>query len=167
MRIACLGLAGALFALGGAAVPDVKAAEVDNVSSLAEHFCAAVLASDESKAEALMTGILRSRVAGAREADRAFQKAHPGEKPPLGDGLPLAAYPDVPGSCRPSGNSAGHVFVTYAFAEGTEPVWQDKLIVERSSDGAVRIADIVYGPEHKDRFSETLDRIIREGASGS
>lgn len=167
MTMRYLGLAGALFAFGGGAVADAKAADVDSVESLAEHFCTAVLASDESAAEALMTDALRSRVAKAREADRAFQQAHPGDKPPLGDGLPLSAYPHAPSQCRASGTSAGSIFVNYTFADDPKAGWKDRLIVERSAGGAVRIADIAYAPEHRDRFGETLDRIIREGASGS
>ena len=147
-----------LLALGGCATSITRFAGVEGV---AQSFCAAITANDEAKAEGLMSDSLRVAIAKARAASRAFEIANPGDKPPLGDGLPLAAYPDVPSDCRPSDVSANSVALNYGFVSDPKAGWQDRLVVEQSPAGTMVIADILYGPNHEDRLSEVLARVAR------
>jgi hypothetical protein len=148
----------ALLVLGGCATSISSHA---GVAGVAQSFCAAIIANDEAKAEGLMSDSLRDAIAKARVASRAFEMANPGDKPPLGDGLPLAAYPDVPSNCRPSDVSANSVALSYEFADDPKAGWQDRLVVEQSAAGTILISDILYGPDHQERLSAVLAEIAR------
>jgi hypothetical protein len=118
-------------------------------------FCAAVRASDEAAAEELMTAELQSAVAELRASDAAFRNASPTEKPPLGDGLRLTAFPDYPESCTVSEATSESVVLTYAPAGAPDAIWRDQLLLV-PVDGALRIADILYAPDGTYRFSSWL-----------
>lgn len=128
--------------------------------ALAKDYCAAVVANDEVKAEALMGDALRASVANARAVSRAFEVAHPGDKPPLGDGLPLAAFPDVPSQCTPTDATKQVVVLKYELAYAPTAAWQDRLIVE-GSGGNVRVADVLFAPDFKSGLRQALDEIAR------
>ncbi len=123
--------------------------------ALAEAFCAAVKAGDEAAAEALMTAELQAAIAALRASDATFRQTYPGDKPPLGDGLRLTAFPDYPESCIPSEASSESVVLTYAPAGAPEAIWRDQLLLVPTGDG-VRIADILYAPDGTGRFSGWL-----------
>ncbi len=120
-----------------------------------EAFCAAVRASDEAAAEALMTAELQSAVAALRTSDAEFRSASPTEKPPLGDGLRLTAFQDYPESCTVSEATSESVVLTYAPAGAPDAVWRDQLLLV-PVDGGLRIADILYAPDGVYRFSGWL-----------
>ena len=132
----------------------------EDIQALARDYCAAVVANDEARAEALMGTGLRATVARARAANSAFEAAHPGDKPPLGDGLPLAAFPDVPSTCTPGVAGKDSVTVCYEIAGAPDAGWQDRLDVERT-DGDVKIADVRFAPHFENRLSQALEAIAR------
>ena len=119
-----------------------------------------MIASDEAKAKLLMTDALRAAVSRARAASNAFEAAHPGDKPPLGDGLPLAAYPDAPAKCIPGAPQGKTIALVYTFADAA-PGWQDRLVIERT-DAGPRIADVLFAPDFRHGLRETLEQIARD-----
>jgi hypothetical protein len=133
------------------------------VQRLAETFCAAVRASDEAAAEALMTPALREAIAALREANDAFLAANPGEKPPLGNGLRLTAYQDYPESCTPEAVTEAGADLVYQPAGVTDGAWRDRLEVNMGPEGEPSVSDILYAPDLRDRFSDWLVITTAEG----
>lgn len=130
-----------------AAASPVRSESPTTPLALATAFCDAVRSGDERAAEALMTAELQTAIATLRAADARFRSAHPDEKPPLGDGLPLAGFPDVPETCTPSELSATSARLTYVPAGAADGAWSDRLILSAQPDGTLRIADILYAPD--------------------
>lgn len=63
-------------------------------------YCISIVASDMAPVEGLLTAELREAIAVAEEKNDAFEAAHPGDKPPLGDGLPWQAGADYTPVCE-------------------------------------------------------------------
>ncbi len=133
-----------------------SAALAQDAAGLALRFCDAVRQSSEPAAEALMTPDLQDAIARLRAADADYRRAHPEEKPPLGDGLRLTAFPDGLESCRPE--AAGPSGVDLVYAPGSDPAatWRDRLVLVPGPEGGVLIADILYSPDFATRFSDWL-----------
>jgi hypothetical protein len=136
--------------------PAPARAEDASALTLAAAFCAAVRASDEAAAEALMPPELQAAIAALRDSDARFRTAYPGDKPPLGDGLALTAYQDYPESCTPEEVSSASVVLAYVPAGAPDGVWRDQLELVTLSDGSLRVADIRYAPDGNRRFSGWL-----------
>ena len=152
MRIlAVLGLA--VLAAAGAGQGSAQDSPAERVALA---FCAAVRAGDTGAAEALMTPALRSAIAQLQIADAAFRSAHPEDKPPLGDGLRLAGFPDAAETCVPEEVTATGAVLAYVPQGAPDGAWRDRLILEPGPDGAPLIADIVFAPGPGDRFSTWL-----------
>lgn len=62
-------------------------------------FCIARLGNDMAPVEGLLTPALKAEIASAWEQNAAWEKANPGDKPPLGDGIPWQTYPDYAAEC--------------------------------------------------------------------
>ena len=140
-----------------------EAADPADVQRLAEAFCAAVRASDEAAAEALMAPALRDRIAALRIANEAFLAADPGDKPPLGNGLRLTAYQDYPESCMPEAVGESGAVLAYQPAGVTDGAWRDELEVEIGPAGEPVMSDILYAPDLAERFSDWLVLTTEEG----
>jgi hypothetical protein len=112
-----------------------------------EIFCISSLGNDMAAAEALLSYELAEIVAVARAQSEAFEAANPGEKPPLGDGLPWRSWPDYADGCTVSDmlmeRESADVEISYSFsatpdanytntlrlrpasfADGAEPIWR-------------------------------------------
>lgn len=138
-----LALAGAL--LLGACDRPTSTAEV------AQAWCDAIERHDEAAAEALMSDGLRSGVARLRQADAAFRTAHPGDKPPLGDGLRLTSFPDPVEACT-TARIEGDVVVLRIVPEGVPGgAWEDRLHV-RQGPGGPEIDDVGFAPAGAERL---------------
>ncbi len=120
-------------------------------------YCAAVVAKDEAAALALMSPNLQMRVAKLRAIDAAFRAAHPGEKPPLGDGLRLTAFPDAVQACKADAVIPTSTTLTYAPTGDPKAVWHDRLLLVQGRDGRLVIDDIAYAPDEKQLFSGWLE----------
>ena len=128
-------------------------------AQLARDYCAAVTRFDEAAAVALMAPALQAAILRARTVDDAFVKAHPDEKPPLGDGLRLAAFPDAPESCTPGTVTDIDAILRYQPAGSEEGAWSDRLILVPDGQGGVLIGDIDFGMKDEDTLSLWLDTI--------
>lgn len=62
-------------------------------------FCLSRLGNDEGVIDGILTAGLKAAIADAWAKDDAWEKANPGEKPPLGDGIPWQAWPDYAPEC--------------------------------------------------------------------
>lgn len=140
-------------------VPPALAQTATATQILAQEYCAAVIANDEVAAEALMNPMLRQAIALARVADAAYEKAHPGDKPPLGDGLPLTGFPDSVQSCAAEVISPSEVVVTYAPDLDPATFWRDRLIVDTTGASGPLIADIRFAPDEIWTLVQTLQEI--------
>lgn len=145
-----------LIALALATLGASVAAAAPDPASLAAQFCDAVRAGDEAQAEALMSPDLQAAIARLRVADAAFRKAYPGDKPPLGDGLRLTAFPDGLESCIPEAVTAQSADLVYAPGSDPSAPWRDRLVLLAAPDGGVLVADILYAPDQTARFSDWL-----------
>ena len=148
-----------LSALALAGLVASMAAAEPNTDSLALRFCEAVRSSDEALAETLMNPDLQAAIARLRLADAEFRIAYPGDKPPLGDGLRLTAYPDGLDSCTPVAVTADSADLVYVPGSDPSATWQDRLVLMATPDGGVLVADILYAPDRTARFSDWLSEV--------
>ena len=145
-----------LSALALAGLVASTAAAEEDPTSLARQFCDAVRNSDETLAEALMSPDLQAAIARLRVADAEFRIAYPGDKPPLGDGLRLTAFPDGLASCTPVAVTSDSADLVFAPGSDPSATWQDRLVLMATPDGGVVVADILYAPDQTARFSDWL-----------
>jgi hypothetical protein len=105
----------------------------------------------------LMTAELYAAIGQAMLKNDEIQRQHPDEKPPLGDGVPYASFPDAADECAVDyAGAAVHpaeVAVTYRIAGAPDAGWTDTLIL-RQVDGEWQLDDIVYADGG--RLSEAL-----------
>ncbi len=144
-------LVASLVVWGAASARATPAAE-----TVARAFCEAVLRSDEPAAEALMTPELRAAIVQLHMADAAFRIAHPDDKPPLGDGLRLTAFPDGVQGCTPEAVTADTAVLVYAPGIDPAALWRDLLVLAPAADGRVLVADILYAPDQTAGFAAWL-----------
>jgi len=128
---------------------EVRQAEVARAEAIGAEFCVAAKQWDEARAERLMTSSLRAAIADLRRFDAEWQARNPGEKPPLGNGLRLMAWPDSPERCVPGavtagGMRAGSVVLAYVPAMAPTEGWEDRLVLVRGPDGRLMVGDIRY-----------------------
>ena len=142
--------------LAGLAAAAEEAAAAPDPASLARQFCDALRAGDQAGAEALMSAELQAAIARLRKADADYRIAYPQDKPPLGDGLRLTAFPDGLESCTPETVSAESADLVFAPGSDPSATWRDRLVLVATPDGGVLVADILYAPDQTARFSDWL-----------
>jgi hypothetical protein len=104
-------------------------------------FCISRLGNDMAPVEGILTEALETALDEADFKNDAYEQAHPGEKPPLGDGFPWQAAPDYAAECT---------------------VGQVTLMMDEAN------VAIAYGfPEYPDaNFTDTLNLKLVEGEYG-
>lgn len=112
--------------------------------SIADAWCAAIQSQDEQAAERLMTEDLRMVIGRLRQTDAEFRRLHPSDKPPLGDGLRLASFPDATGRCEAVRVDADTVDVRITPPGTAAQPWSDRLYL-RSTPQGYRINDVGFG----------------------
>ena len=117
-------------------------------------FCISSLGNDMAAVEALLSSDLQALVAEAWAKNAAFEAAHPGDKPPLGDGLPWRTWPDYADGCTfgeaVAERESASITITYSFSEAPDANYSNELLLVPASfaDGAPlvwRIDDIDLG----------------------
>ncbi|MBX3567999.1 MAG: hypothetical protein KF914_08075 [Rhizobiaceae bacterium] len=105
-------------------------------TELAQGFCQARLAADETATQALLSPTLREAIKVAQDRNQVIAEAAPDEKPPFGDGIPYQRFPDRADSCVPGEPvekaSAVEVPVSYAFKDAPAAGWTDRLMLVRA-----------------------------------
>lgn len=136
-----------------------------DAAAVARAFCGAVASGEEDVAVALLSDMLLAKVATVRAIDARIPRAA-GEKPLLGDGLPLTGEPDAIGSCRVADAASHSVRVIYTFDRTPAASWSDRLVLrQRVEDGTSRIADVYYGDSDKGLSAWLDDFIARHRAA--
>lgn len=116
-------------------------------------FCISRLGNDMAPIRGLLTDSLAQAIADAESKDADWAAKNPGEKPPLGDGIPWQAYSDYAPQCA-TGNveaQAGEasVEISYTFPDSLEASFTDRLRL-RQVDGPIggfpvwRIDNVAY-----------------------
>lgn len=135
------------------AAPSLAQMVTISPEQIGQIFCISRLGNDMAPVEGLLTADLTATIAEAEAKNDAIQKAHPDEKPPLGDGIPWQNYPDQADDCRASTlqttSTTVLVSINYTFKAAPEANFTDALRIEQvddpGSDGKVwRIDNVEY-----------------------
>ena len=122
-------------------------------SQIGEIFCLSRVGNDTGPIEGLLTESLRSAIADADQQDASWEKQNPGEKPPLGDGIPWQAWPDYAASCKVGpltlSKTDARVEIKYGFPEDPKADFVDTLLLKMidqpgQGTGFWRIDNIAY-----------------------
>jgi len=101
-------------------------------------FCIGSLGNNMAPVEALLSPDLQSVIATAWEMNAGYEAAHPGDKPPLGDGLPWRSYPDYADDCTVGAiaddATRTTVEIRYAFKDYPEANYVDQIVLAPAAD---------------------------------
>jgi hypothetical protein len=130
--------------------------------AVAERFCT-FLDGKRQPGTDLFTPSLLKIIAAAQAKNNMIAKAHPDEKPPLGDGIPYQAFPDQAIFCRPGQNLHSehqlYMEVAYIFPDEPDADWVDHLkLVKVGTDW--KIDDIIYGHNHTEHLRVVLQNVL-------
>jgi hypothetical protein len=99
----------------------------------------------------LVTRALGAAIDEAVKKNDVIAADKPGEKPPLGDGVPFQSLPDKPQICHAGKFSEADgkltVEIEYIFSDTPEANWTDRLVLVKE-DGRLRIDDVLYGTDN-------------------
>jgi hypothetical protein len=102
-----------------------------------EIFCMARLGNDMGPVAGILTPALTTTIADAEAKDAAWAAANPGDKPPLGDGIPWQTWPDYAPRCTvgPVTVSAmtAEVPINYDFPSTPHAEYSDTLLLEKTT----------------------------------
>jgi len=122
-------------------------------AQIGQVFCISRLGNDMAPVQGLLTPDLTQAIADAEKSNAAWATANPGDKPPLGDGIPWQTYQDYAPECTvgpvdPVMDEA-LVEIVYAFPESPDANFIDKLhLVEvedpTQSEPVWRIDNVEY-----------------------
>jgi hypothetical protein len=136
-----------LLALSLTAIP---AAADDTMTGLkpeqiGQIFCLSRQGGDEGAIAGLLSPALSAAIDEAWTKDAAWEAANPGEKPPLGDGIPWQAWPDYAPTCTVGlatlMKTDAKVEISYAFPDSPDANFTDTLLLTRikgAEDGVDR-----------------------------
>lgn len=100
----------------------------------------------------LVTPSLAEETQKALAKNDEIQKAHPDEKPPLGDGIPFQSFPDLSPKCevgKVEGEGAGAVVeIRHGFPDTPRADYSDRIVLGKGwAKGTLGIDDVLYGEE--------------------
>jgi hypothetical protein len=124
---------------------------------VAEMFCMARIVGDMSLVSDYLSADLYAAVGRALVRNDEIQKQYPDEKPPLGDGVPWASYPDAVPTCvvdyEAAETTPAAVPITYSFPDTPDASWTDTLVLVEV-DGDWQLDDVLY--QDGGRLTEVL-----------
>jgi hypothetical protein len=98
-------------------------------------FCLSRLAGDTGPLDGLLSPDLATSIAEADELNLQWQDANPGDKPPLGDGIPWQSWPDYASECTVGlvtlMKNDARVEITYGFPGEPDATFTDTLLLKR------------------------------------
>ena len=98
-------------------------------------FCFSRLGNDEGAIEGILSPDLETAIADASSKNDAWETANPGEKPPLGDGIPWQAWPDYAAECSVGFvtlmKTDARVEISCGFPESADAHFTDTLLLKR------------------------------------
>ncbi len=119
-------------------------------------FCLSRSGNDTGPIVGLLTAGLTTAIAEAEAKNDSWEAAHPGEKPPLGDGIPWQAWPDYAPDCKVGlvtlMKTDARVDIDYAFPDQPDANFTDTLLLKRVDmpdygSAFWRIDNIAYATE--------------------
>ncbi len=130
-----------------ASIPAAAAEPQMPAHVVAEMFCMARTVGDMTLIDDYLSSGLYQAIDVALLRNAEIQKQAPDEKPPLGDGVPWASYPDAVPSCVVDYDAARtrptEIPVTYAFPDAPEAGWTDTLVLV-NVEGEWQLDDVLY-----------------------
>jgi hypothetical protein len=123
---------------------------------IAEIFCLSIVGNEFAPIESLVTPDLKAAIADAEAKDAAYEKANPGEMPPLGDGIPWQDAPDYAAGCKVGAvtitKDSARVAIAHSFPEYPDADFTDTLMLKLVADPASgenlwRIDNVAYASE--------------------
>jgi hypothetical protein len=128
---------------------------------VAEMFCMARILGDMSLVSNYLSSSLYTAVGQALIRNDEIEKQFPDDKPPLGDGVPWASYPDAVPSCTVDYAAASStptaIPVTYDFPDAPDARWADTLLLVEI-DGEWQLDDVQY--EDGSRLTAALTAVF-------
>lgn len=127
----------------------VPAFAADDAAALGQAFCDARLKNDDAAVAALASPDLKKAIDEAQSKNDALAKSAPGDKPPLGDGMPYQSFTDKPVKCEVGAVTAGDtpgsqtVAINYVFPDQPDSNWTDRLIVV-DAGGKKALDNVLY-----------------------
>jgi hypothetical protein len=133
MRITVLAVAAAsLFALPVHADDTMITLKPEQIGQI---FCLSRVGNDEAVISGILTEELAAAIDGAWTANEAWEKANPGDKPPLGDGIPWQSWPDYAAGCDVGlvtlMKTDAKVEIRYHFPDAPDADFTDMLLLKR------------------------------------
>lgn len=122
-------------------------------NQIGQIFCLSRIGNDEAVIEGLLTADLRKAIDEANKKEAAYEAKYPGEKPPLGDGIPWQSAPDYAAKCETGlvtlSKTDAKVELNYAFPDDPAANFTDTLILKKIEQpdygvGFWRIDNVVY-----------------------
>ncbi len=96
-------------------------------------FCISSLGNDMSPTGAVLADDLASLIDNAFARSNEYEIAHPGDKPPMGDGVPWRTFPDYADGCTVGEASVrdlvATVVINYTFSEYPDANYSNSLIL--------------------------------------
>lgn len=152
MRITVLAIAAAsLFVLPAHADDTMATLKPEQIGQI---FCLSRVGNDEAVISGILTEELASAIDAAWTANHAWEAANPGDKPPLGDGIPWQSWPDYAAGCAVGlvtlMKSDAKVEIQYHFPDAPDADFTDTLLLRRVDVPQVqtsfwRIDNIAFG----------------------
>lgn len=125
-------LAASLFALPAVADDTMVTLKPEQIGQI---FCLSRTGNDEAVVSGILTDELAAAIEGAWEASDAWEQANPGEKPPLGDGIPWQSWPDYAAECTVGlvtlMKTDAKVEIQYGFPDQPDANFTDILLLKR------------------------------------
>lgn len=163
MRIWSRVLVGAALVAGVVAAP---AQETDEHLVLGSLFCQLRANGGEQPVRYLLTKALLDAIDAAYATSDAWEKANPGDKPPLGDGIPFQSFPDVADGCGPTKSAVVDgvpmIDISYTFKAYPDADYADRIVV-RNENGRPLIDDVLY---QTNDYKSGLREILADIAAG-
>ena len=98
-------------------------------------FCLSRIGNDEAVISGILTAELTTAIDGAWTANDVWEKANPGDKPPLGDGIQWQSWPDYAAGCTVGlvtlMKSDAKVEIQYHFPDAADADFTDTLLLKR------------------------------------
>jgi hypothetical protein len=143
----------ALLASALPAIADDNGMVTLKVNQIGEVFCMSRTGNDEALISGILTEDLQKAIEIADAKDDEFVKKYPGEKPPLGDGIPWQSAPDYAAKCEVGlvtlSKTDAKVELKYSFPDYPDANFIDTLILKKIPQdgfdvGFWRIDDVIY-----------------------
>jgi hypothetical protein len=137
-----------------------------SAADVAQQFCAFMDSRNSdvftTRFQNLATHDLSVLIQKAERHNNVIAQAYPDMKPPLGDGLPYASFPDYAPHCIVSAlnyqRHTGMATISYSFPETPEASWSDRLYL-KNQNGVWSIDDITYG---RNAARMTLRQVLKD-----